>query len=56
MVGPVVVDEPKMQTHYGFDPHAAETKSHSSAHHGCGYVRMKTRERTCRGLHLPPKS
>ncbi|WZZ50468.1 hypothetical protein YC2023_050575 [Brassica napus] len=43
-----------MQTHSGFDPPAAETKSHCSAHHGCGYVRMKTREMARRGLHLPP--
>ncbi|KAF3513901.1 hypothetical protein F2Q69_00004185 [Brassica cretica] len=52
--GPVAVDGPWMQTYSGFDPPAAETKSHCSAHHGCGYVRMKTRERVCRGLHLPP--
>ena len=52
--GLVVVDGPWMQTHSGFDPPAAETKSHCSAHHGCGYVRMKTRERACRGLHLLP--
>ncbi|WZZ09135.1 hypothetical protein YC2023_095056 [Brassica napus] len=32
----------------------AETMSYCSAHHGCGYVRMKTLERVCRGLHLPP--
>ncbi|WZZ17561.1 hypothetical protein YC2023_110650 [Brassica napus] len=52
LCGPVVVDGPWMQTHSWFDPPAAETKSHCSAHHGCGYVRMKIRERTCRGLHL----
>ncbi|KAF3580906.1 hypothetical protein DY000_02030363 [Brassica cretica] len=52
--GPVAVDGPWMQTHSGFDPPAAETKSHCSAHHGCGYVRMKTREMARRGLHLPP--
>ncbi|CAN7019675.1 unnamed protein product [Brassica rapa subsp. trilocularis] len=41
-----------MQTHSKFDLLAAETKLHCSAHHSCGYVRMKIRERACRGLHL----
>ena len=31
--GPAVVDGPWMQIHFGFDPHAAEIKSHCSAHH-----------------------
>ena len=52
--GPVVVDGPWMQTHSGFDPPAAKTNSHCSAHHGCGYVRMKTRERICRGCTSHP--
>ena len=54
LCGAVVLDGLQMQTHSKFDPSAAKTKSHCSAHHGCGYVCMKTRERACRGLHLPP--
>lgn len=53
--GPVVVDEPWMQTHSKFDLHATETKLHYPNHHGCGYVCMKTQEMTYRGLHLPPE-
>ena len=54
--GFVVVDEFWMQTHSGFDFPDTETKSHCSAHHGCGYVRINTQKRACCGLHLPSGS
>lgn len=55
LCGPVVVGESWMQTYFGFNFSAAETKSHCHIYHGYEYIRMKIQERACRRLHLPPK-
>ncbi|KAG5400731.1 hypothetical protein IGI04_015338 [Brassica rapa subsp. trilocularis] len=53
--GPMAVDILWMQIYFGFNHSSAETKSHCSVYHGCGYVCMNTWERSYRGLlHFHP--